>query len=271
MSQYETLEVSVENAIAHVQLNRPEKLNAMNEAFWREIPAFFQWADQTPEVRAVIMSANGRHFSAGIDLGLLANVGAGDAQTDAPRRREAIFHKVHELQASFIAIEKCRKPVLAAIHGGCIGGGVDMVSACDMRYATEDAYFTIKEIQIGMTADVGTLQRLPRLIPEGVMREMAYTGRQVFGPEAKEIGLVNRTFASKEEMLEEVRKVAEQIVKNSPLAVRGTKEMLLYTRDHSTADALNYIAVWNAGMLPTNDMQEAFKATMEKREPVYSD
>ena len=161
--------------------------------------------------------------------------------------------------------------MLAAIHNGCIGGAVDIVTACDMRYSTTDAYFTVKEIDLGMVADIGTLQRLPKLIAPGLAAEMAYTGRKVSGTEAQSMGLVNHTYPSKDALLEGVMQIAATIAAKSPVSIRGTKEVLRYTRDHGVDDALNYMATWNAGMLLSEDLQEAFKASMEKRAPVFKD
>jgi enoyl-CoA hydratase len=162
-------------------------------------------------------------------------------------------------------------PVLAAIHNTCIGGGVDMTCCADMRYATQDAYFSIREIDIGMTADVGTLQRLPKIIPDGVVRELAYTGRDMHAQEAKDVGFVNRVFEDRDTMMREVTAIARSIAKKSPLAMRGSKEMLLYSRDHSVAQGLNYVATWNAGMLSQADLQAGMQAQMGKTQAVYED
>ena len=162
-------------------------------------------------------------------------------------------------------------PVLAAIQGGCIGGGVDMVSACDMRYASEDAYFTVFEVNIGITADVGTFPRLPKLIPEGIVREMAYTGRRMPAAEAKDVGLVNRVFASREDMLAGVFEIAGEIASKPPLAVYGCKRMINYARDHTTEDGLDYIAIWNASFLQSAEMQESMRANREKRRGTFVD
>jgi len=266
---FETLELCVDNHVAEVYLNRPDKANAMNAPMWDELQACFEWLDQEPTVRAVILAGNGRHFCAGIDLEMLAGV-AGDEQ-ELGRRMEAFRRHVLKLQGNLTAIERCRKPVLAAIHNTCVGGGIDMVTCCDMRYASEDAWFSVREVDMGLAADVGTLQRLPKIIPDGVARELAYTARSMEAEEAREVGLVNRVFEHREQMLDEVRKIAAGIAAKSPLAVRSTKEMLLYTRDHSVAESLNYVATWNAGILSAADVQEALTAHMEKRSGNYLD
>ena len=270
MADYQTLELHVADRIGHVTLNRPEKANAMNEAFWQECRRAFVALDADPAVRVVVLGARGPHFSAGIDLGMLASIG-GDKTQEQARRTERLRRLILELQEAFSAIERCRKPVLAAVQGGCIGGGVDMVSACDMRYCTEDAQFIIKEIDIGLTADVGTLQRLPHLVGDGLLRELAYTGRPMGGAEAAASGLVNRVFADTEALHAGVLEVARRIAAKAPLAVRGTKEMILYTRDHSVADALNYVATWNAGMISEADLREAMAAQQEQRPPRFDD
>lgn len=259
---FETLSVSIENHVAHVQLNRPEKANAMNLPMWQELQVCFEYLSDAEDARVVVLSGAGKNFCAGIDLDMFAGV-VGDAQSDPARAAEQLRQTILRLQDNLTAIEKCRKPVLAAIHGNCVGGGIDMVSCCDMRYCAEDAKFSIKEIDIGMTADVGTLQRLPHIVPQGVVRELAYTGRDVKADEAQRIGLVNNVYQSREAMMASVLEIAADIASKSPLAIRGTKEMLVYTRDHSVADGLNFIATWNAGMLSQSDVMKALTARME--------
>ncbi|NQX89185.1 MAG: crotonase/enoyl-CoA hydratase family protein [Halioglobus sp.] len=266
---FETLDVSIEEHVATVCLNRPDKANAMNSPMWEELQSCFEWLDLEPEVRVVILAGNGKHFCAGLDLAVFGSIGS--ASSDPARRAEQLRRTVLRLQGNLTAIEQCRMPVLAAIHNTCIGGGVDMVCCADMRYATEDAYFSIREIDIGMTADVGTLQRMPRIVPDGVVRELAYTGRNMDAKEAQEHGFVNRVFDSRESMVRDVKAIARSIASKSPLAIRGTKEMLLYTRDHSVADALNYIATWNAGMMSQADLQAGVQAQMEKTQARYED
>ena len=269
--QFETLEVSLEDHIATVRLNRPDKANAMNATMWQEIRQAFQWVDTTPEARVAVLQGEGKLFTAGIDLQMMMGLGP-QIQNDCDgRTREALRRVILDLQDTLTSLERCRKPVLAAIHGGCIGGGIDLVTCADMRYASSDAYFTIKEIDIGMTADVGTLQRLPKLVGEGIVRELAYTGRKFDAQEAKDIGLVNRVFESREALYAGVREIAATIAAKSPLSIRGTKEMITYARDHSVADSLNYIATWNAAMLMSQDLTEAMMSSMAKKAPTFKD
>ena len=266
---FETLDLSIEEHVATVSLNRPDKANSMNDTMWDELQRCFEWLDQEPSVRAVILAGNGKHFCAGMDLAVFANE-AGNA-SDPARRAEQLRRTILRLQGNLTAIEKCRVPVLAAIHKTCIGGGVDMTCCADMRYATEDAYFSIREIDIGMTADVGTLQRLPKLIPDGIVRELAYTGRDMEAEEARELGFVNKVFETRETMMREVTAIARTIAAKSPLAVRGSKEMLLHSRDHTVAQGLNYIATWNAGMLSQADLQAGIEAQMNNTRAAYED
>ena len=263
--------IELNDGVAEIILNRPERSNAINRAMWQELRLAFAWADEANEVRVVILGGAGRNFSAGIDLAMLAGVGQTVARPDPARSREVLRRVILDLQDCLSSVERCRKPVLAAIQGACIGGAVDLVTCCDMRYAAADVQFSVREIDVGMVADVGTLQRLPRLIPDGVARELAYTGRTVDGFEAKLIGLINQLFETPETLLEGVREIARTIAAKSPLAIRGTKEMLNYGRDHSLADGLNYVATWNASMLMSADLEEAMAALREKRPPCFGD
>jgi enoyl-CoA hydratase/carnithine racemase len=248
-----------------VRLNRPDKANAMNVDMWQEIRQAFRWVDDTPDARVAILEGEGKLFTAGIDLEMMMGMGATIQSDCEARMRENLRRVILDMQDTLTSLERCRKPVLAAIHGGCIGGGIDLISCADMRYCASDAYFSIKEIDIGMTADVGTLQRLPRLIGEGMARELAYTGRRFTAAEAREMRLVNKVFDSREALQTGVREMAAVIAAKSPLAIRGTKEMITYARDHSVADSLNYNATWNAAMLLGDDIQEAMMSTMGKR------
>ena len=270
MSEYQAFVVELNGNIAHVQINRPEKINAMNAAFWTEIIDIFQWIDDTDAVRAVVLSGAGKHFSSGIDLMMLASV-ANDLGKDVGRNARLLRRKILELQASFNAVDNCRKPVLAAIQGYCIGGAIDLIRACDRRYAAEDAQFSIKEIDIGMAADVGTLQRLPRIIGDGMLRELAYTGRMFGAEEARSIGLVNRVYADHDSLLAGVLEIARDIAAKSPIAVTGTKAMISYMRDHTVNDGLEYVATWNSAMLQSNDLRVAIAAHMSKQTPEFVD
>lgn len=268
---YTTFELAVENHVAHLRLCRPEQRNTLNVAFWTEFSAAFASLAARSDVRVVVISSTGKHFTAGLDLtefaSLFAQVPAGDRGRTSEQIRRLVLH----MQESFNAIERCRVPVLAAVQGGCVGGGVDLVSACDLRYCTEDAFFSIAEINIGLTADLGTLQRLPRLIPDGIAREMAYTGRRLEATRAYQIGLVSAVAATQEALLETVMQTAREIAAKSPLATAGTKEILRYSREHSVEDGLRYVATWQAGMLFTSDIIEQIVANQEKRSAAFAD
>ncbi|MEX1218561.1 MAG: crotonase/enoyl-CoA hydratase family protein [Acidimicrobiales bacterium] len=267
-------EVEISEKVGHIRLNRPEQMNSMIREFWTELPEIVRTLDARGDVRAIVVSSTGRHFCAGMDLGVFTSGNTSITPEDVEemgRVRARLRQTALLLQESFSAFEKARMPVLAAIQGGCIGGAVDMVTAADMRYASADAFFVIQEINIGMTADVGTLQRLPKIIPDGVARELAYTGRRMSAQRALEVGLVNEVFPTHEELITGVVEIAREIASKSPLAIWGTKEMLLYSRDHSVADGLNHIATWQTGMFQPSDMVETFTAKAEGREPEFPD
>jgi enoyl-CoA hydratase len=266
-------DVTVTDHVAHVVLSRPDELNSMIREFWNELPRIIRELDNRGDVRAVVVSSTGRHFSAGMDLAVFSSEdsGLGGGPGEMGRVRARLRQTALMLQEGFTSFEKARMPVLAAIQGGCIGGAVDMVTAADMRYCSADAFFVIQEINIGMTADVGTLQRLPKLIPDGVAREYAFTGRRMSAERALAVGLVNEVFPTHEALVAGVLEIAREIASKSPLAVWGSKEMLTYARDHSVADSLNYIATWQTGMFQPSDMVESFTAKAEGRDPEYPD
>jgi enoyl-CoA hydratase len=268
-------DLEVTDKVAHLKLNRPDELNTMIPAFWVELPQIVRELDADGSARVLVISSTGRHFSAGMDLTVFTSDGGLTGGTGGPAETGRVRARLRQgallLQESFTALERARMPVLAAVQGGVVGGAVDMVTAADCRYATEDAFFVIQEINIGMTADVGTLQRLPKLIPEGVAREYAYTGRRMTASRAKEVGLVNAVYPDQEAMLADVLGIAAEIAAKSPLAVWGSKEMITYARDHTTADALNYIATWQTGMFQPADMMESFAAKAEGRDPAFDD
>lgn len=265
--------VSISDGIAHIQLNRPEALNAMNRAFWNELPAIVRDISDNARARVIVISSTGKHFSAGMDLSVFTSGGTTgtEGRADRETRNESFRYHVHHLQDVFSCLDQARMPVLVAVQGGCIGGAVDMTTACDIRYATADAFFCIQEINIGMTADVGTFPRLCKLIPEGWVRELAYTGRRLPAAKAKELGLVNEVYATHEELLAAVMETAREIASKAPLAVAGSKVMINYARDHTIKDGLDYIATWQTGMFAPAHMAEAFTAKAEKRDGVFPD
>jgi enoyl-CoA hydratase len=265
-------DVEIADKVAHVRLNRPDELNTMTPAFWRELPEIVTRISDDASARVVVISSTGKHFSAGMDLSVFLGGGSsslGGADGEPGRLHARTRSHAKALQWSFTALEKARVPVLAAVQGGVIGGAVDLVTACDMRYATADAFFCVQEINIGMTADVGTLQRLGKVVPEGFAREMAYTGRRVPAQRAFEAGLVQQVYADHAALLDGVLATAREIAEKSPLAIWGTKVAMNYARDHSVDDSLDQIATWQAGMFQPADMAEAFTAKSEKRAPVF--
>lgn len=274
---YQCFDVSIEEKVAHIVLCRPDKRNSMIPEFWDELPELVRDIDENARARAIVISSTGPHFCSGLDVKAFAPDASGEQLDPEARRRARRVHgarfydDVRRMQASLSSVERCRIPVLAAIQGGCIGGGVDLTTACDMRYATEDAFFTIFETNIAMTADVGTFPRLVKLIPEGIVRELAYTGRRMPASEAKSVGLVNNVYPDTGAMLSGVMEVAREIASKAPLAVYGCKRMINYARDHSTADGLDYIGIWNASMLQPDEMAEAMAANAQKREGDFVD
>lgn len=257
---YKTLTVATDGHIARITLDRPDRLNAMNADFWNELPAAVRALDASGDIRAIVIDANGKHFTAGLDLGMFGTP-PDPADVTARVQKAARFrHNTALMQHTFSALEACRVPVIAALHGGCIGGGVDLISACDLRYASRDAYLTVYEINVGLTADVGTFPRLCKLLPEGIVRELAYTGRRMGAEEGERRGLFNEVLESKEAALERALEVAKEIAGKSPLAVHGCKRMITYARDHNTADSLDYVVTWNAGMLHSEEVMAAVTA-----------
>ena len=270
---YKCFDVEIADSVAHVRLSRPDELNTMTPEFWAELPEIVTGISDEASARVVVISSTGKHFSAGMDLSVFMGggssslAGAGDAEAGRKHARTRSHAKA--LQWSFTALEKARVPVLAAVQGGVIGGAVDLVTACDARYASADAFFCVQEINIGMTADVGTLQRLGKVVPEGFAREMAYTGRRYPAQRAYEVGLVQQVFPDHDALVAGVLEIAGEIAEKSPLAIWGTKVAMNYARDHSVDDSLDQIATWQAGMFQPADMAEAFTAKSEKRAAVF--
>lgn len=286
---YDCFEVTLDGPVAHVVMNRPEKRNNMIPAFWRELPQLIEAIDNDAAARVIVLSSTGPHFCGGIDTAMFGagNEEAaekagekggekidekGNATTHAKRQAGMRFiDTVKRMQHTFNALEACRLPVLVAVQGGCIGGGVDLITAADMRYATRDAFITIYETKIGMTADVGTFPRIVKLMPEGLVRELAYTGRRMPADEAAAHGLINSVFETQEDMLATVMEIAREIAANAPLAVHGCKRAISFARDHTTQDGLDWIGLWNASMLQPEEIQEAMQARGEKRHPDFAD
>jgi enoyl-CoA hydratase len=268
--KYECFDVGISGGVAHVQMKRPQALNSMIPSFWRDLPAIVKDIDEGARARCIVISSTGKHFSAGMDLAAFSgDETPGTTEAEANGAGQAFRRHIQFLQEAFSCLDEARMPVLVAIQGGCIGGAVDMTSACDIRYATKDAFFCIQEINIGMTADVGTFPRLCKLIPEGWVRELAYTGRRLPAETALRIGLVNAVFDTHEEMLAQVLGTAREIASKAPLAIAGSKEMINYARDHTLRDGLDYIATWQLGMFSPALLQEAVKARQESREAIF--
>ena len=252
--------------IATVWLDRPDKLNAMNVPMWEDLPRAMDLLGTDPETRVVIIAGKGRAFTAGIDLQALAMVGGGLAGNSEVAKRQALYREIKRMQHTMTSIADCPKPVIAAVHGYCIGAGVDLITACDIRLASEDATFSVRETKLGMVADVGTMQRLPKVIAPGHVAELAFTGKDITAQRAKDIGLVNDVF---DDVHEAAHELASTIAANSPLAVQGAKAVLKAGENRSIEEALDYMALWNAAFLQSNDLQEAMLANLEKRTPEF--
>ena len=270
---YSCFEYELQDHVAHVSMCRGDDFNTMTKAFWSELPELIDKISDEGKARVIVLSAQGKHFCAGMDLANFKSDGdflsTDTKKITQGRRSEAQFRVTRDLQYSISCLEKSRIPVIAAIQGACIGAGVDLITACDIRYASSNAFFCIQEINIGMAADVGTLQRLPYLIPEGILRELAFTGRKLSADEGLKYGLVNAVFDTPDAVIEHALSVAHEIADKAPLAISGVKEVLNYNRDHTVEESLNYNALWNAAMNFSDDMIEAFKSKAEKRDPEY--
>lgn len=269
---FKTITIEVNNYVAQVKLNRPERSNAMDETLWREIGEAFQWLDEESDARVAVLSGSGKNFCAGLDFSFLMQITSEFASVKCEgRKREKLRRRIMWMQEAFNAIEDCRIPVIAAIHGACVGGAIDLITACDLRYCSEEAYFNVKEVDLGLAADVGTLQRLPALVGLGVAREWAYLACNIDAAEGKRTGLINNYWDNPETMFEEVNNIATTIAGKSPLAIRGSKRILSHARDNSVADGLDYVATWSAGVLVSNDSAECMQAKMQKRETSFED
>ena len=265
VNEAKAIDVKIDGHVAWLTLCRPERHNAMGMTFFKEVTGHFRSLDEDPSVRAIVICAEGKSFTAGLDLieagAILVAKGADD--------REVLRKKILELQESNNAIERCTKPVIAAVHGHCIGGGVDLLSACDIRLASADALFSIRETRIAIIADLGTLQRLPHIIGQGWFRELALTGRDFTAVEALQMGFVTRVCENREALIVAAGTLAKEIACLSPLTVQGVKEVINYSRDNGVYPGLAYAAQKNAAALPSEDLMEAVTAFMEKRDPVF--
>jgi enoyl-CoA hydratase len=271
----EVLALEVDGHVATLWLDRPEKRNAMGPAFWSDLPVAMAAIVSDPEVRVVVLAARGPHFSVGLDLVDMSGItgGAGGANgtpSSAASRAAAARAEIVRLQASVTAVAACPLPVIAAVHGYCIGGGVDLVAACDIRLASADAVFSVREAKVAIVADIGSLQRLPHIIGKGHVAELAFTGKDIDAARAESIGLVNSVSDDAEAVLAAARAMADEIAANSPLAVQGTKAVLAASEDRSVADGLDYVATWNAGHMASDDLTEAMVAFVEKRPAVFT-
>ena len=257
-----------ENHVAEICLRRPEALNSMNADFWHELPEIIDALDRQGSARVIILCSSGKHFTAGMDLSVLSSMG-GNPEQEPARQAEKLRRWILSLQDTFTKLEMARMPVISAVQGACIGGGVDMVCATDMRFCTSNAYFNVKETELGITADVGTLQRIESVMPAGLARELCFSSRNMGAEEARACGFINKVYDNHNEMLEGVRALATSIARHSPMAVHGTKAMLNYSRDHSVQDSLNHMATWQSGMFKKPDVKEAMQAGAEKRTPKF--
>jgi len=266
-----SLKVDVADHVAEVTLLGPGKGNAMGPDFWRELPIVFRALDADPAVRAVVITGSGAHFSYGLDLpAMMPSWGEllGDGSLAAPRTR--FLDEVRTLQASVTAVAACRKPVIAAVSGWCIGGGVDLIAAADIRLASADAKFSIREVKVAIVADIGSLQRLCGIIGEGHLRELAFTGRDIDATRAERIGLVNDVYSAQDAVLTAARTLATDIATNAPLVVQGIKDVLNSSREADVAAGLRYVSAWNAAFLPSKDLGEAMQAFLQRRPPHFT-
>ncbi len=268
---YEFYQLKKKPPIAWVYLNRPDKLNSMNPPAWKESIPIFDDIDSDDEIRAVVISGKGTCFSAGIDL-----IGMASELPDIMNREQMggikwrFIKKIYDLQDTMTCIEKCRKPVIAAIHGYCIGAGLDMATACDIRLCSHDATFSLREAGVGFVADVGVLQRIPLIVGQGIARELAFTAKYIDADRAREILLVNEVYADHDTLMKEAEKMAMEIAENSPLAVEASKDVLNYGVGKSVDEGLKYVASMSANIVPSEDLMEAVNAMMEKRKPRFT-
>lgn len=270
MTEYQAFAVEKKDHVAEVTLTGPGKGNAMGPDFFSELPQIFRELDEDRDVRSVVLAASGKHFSYGLDLPAMAPLFGPLLEPGALAEPRTNFHReIRRLQNALTSVAECRKPVVAAIQGWCIGGGVDLIAAADIRYASADAKFSIREAKVGIVADIGSLHRLPPIIGEGHLRELAFTAKDIDAKRAEKIGLVNDVFDDAEAALHAARATAKDIAANPPLVVQGVKDVLDRERAGTVDDGLKYVAAWNAAFLPSHDLTEAMSAVFEKRRPEF--
>ena len=263
-------DVEINNSIAHIRFNRPEKRNSMNEDFWTMFPKEVEELDDSGEIRALIVSSTGPHFSAGIDLSMFKDdIVENETDNEIGRSRGYFLQQLRFLQNAVSCLEAARFPVVTAVQGGCIGGGIDLITAADIRICTKDAFFLIEEINVGLAADIGTIQRLPKIIPAGIAREWTMLGEKVSADRAKEVGLVSSLHDNHEEMMKNAFEIAEKLASKTPLAMWVTKETLNYSRDHTVKESLENVALWNAATLHKEDVMSTMMSKMQKKKPEY--
>ena len=259
------------DGVAEVSLLGPGKGNAMGPAFFRELPELFTSLDRDDGVRAVIVRGDKGIFSYGLDLkAMVSELMPHLAPGNLAKERARLLELIGDMQHGFGAVERCKKPVIAAIAGPCIGGGIDLAAACDIRIAARDAKFSVREVKVAMVADMGSLQRLPRIIGHGHTRELAFTGRDIDAARALFIGLVNDVYDDEAKLLEAARKLAREIADNPAVVVQGVKQVLAFGEGHTIADGERFVAVWNAAFLASTDVAEAMQAFMERRPPKFN-
>lgn len=265
----ERVAVARDGGVAHVELARPDRFNAMDQAMFAAIGETFRSLGTDSQVRCILLSGRGRHFTAGLDLDYAAS--QFPPQDDPGRAAESRLRHIGWLQDAFSAVEQARPPVVALVHGGCIGAGVDLAAACDLRVASADAFFQVAEVDVAITADLGTLQRLGHLVPQGIVRELVYTGRRLPAEEAARLGLLNRLAGDREAALAAGWELARTIAAKSPLAVAGAKMSLNYSRGRPVEEGLRHVAMWNAGTLVSADLTAAIRARLAKQTPEFGD
>jgi enoyl-CoA hydratase len=265
LGNYDAFEVEIEAHVATMWMNNPERRNAMGPAFWKELPTVMHALDGDPDIRAIVLAARGPHFTVGLDLKTMAGVLLASTTGGGATARLQVREQIKSFQHAITTVARCRKPVIAAVHGYCLGGGIDLITACDIRLAAADAVFAVRETRIAIVADVGTLQRLPAIIGKGHVAEMVYSGADLPAQRAKEIHLVNEVYADQSATVRAARDLAARIAENSPLAVSGAKQVMAFCEGKSVDDGLEYVALWNAAFIESADLMEALQAFAEKR------